>query len=164
MFVSGRKWKSGINGGPLPSPAILWIVSVCERKYWEKKEISFFTSRWKHRLQVVGYTSQVSYWLLNRLIDGAYICVANVIKVAIVTCSNLLKGINVTTVSYPKLVKWLKNDFLKISKNDLRFFYLSSKMLKINSTNIEWRDHVMATQKYALRSKTIPGSWKSFKN
>ena len=33
MFVSGWKWQSGIKDDPLPSPAVLWIVSVC---VWKK--------------------------------------------------------------------------------------------------------------------------------
>ena len=35
MYVSG--W-SGIKNGPLPSPAVLWVVSVRERKPWLKKK------------------------------------------------------------------------------------------------------------------------------
>ena len=37
MFVSGWKWYSGIKDGPLPSPAVLWIVSVWEENPDRKK-------------------------------------------------------------------------------------------------------------------------------
>ena len=37
MLVSGWKWYSGIKDGPLPSPAILSIVSVCEENPDRKK-------------------------------------------------------------------------------------------------------------------------------
>ena len=40
MFVSGWKWQSGIKNGPLTSPAVLWVVSVRERKPWWKKSSS----------------------------------------------------------------------------------------------------------------------------
>ena len=41
-LVTGWKWQSGINNGPLPSPTVLWIVSSVketpDRK--EKKKLS----------------------------------------------------------------------------------------------------------------------------
>ena len=39
MFVSGWKWQSGIKDGPLPSHAVLWIVSVCEENPDRKKKV-----------------------------------------------------------------------------------------------------------------------------
>ena len=39
MFVSGWKWNSGIKDGPLPSLAVLWIVSVCEENPGRKKKV-----------------------------------------------------------------------------------------------------------------------------
>ena len=38
MFVSSWKWLSGIKDGALPSPAVLWIVSVCEENPDRKKK------------------------------------------------------------------------------------------------------------------------------
>ena len=40
MFVNEWKWYSGISEGPLPSPAVLWIVTMRERKIWYKKKKS----------------------------------------------------------------------------------------------------------------------------
>ena len=37
MFVSERKWQSGIKDDPLPSAAVLWVVSVRERNTEKKK-------------------------------------------------------------------------------------------------------------------------------
>ena len=36
MFVSGGKWWSRIKDGPLPSPVVLWIVSVWKKTLTEK--------------------------------------------------------------------------------------------------------------------------------
>ena len=38
-FVSGWRWWTGIKDGPLSSPAVLRVVSICERKSWWKKNI-----------------------------------------------------------------------------------------------------------------------------
>ena len=34
---AGGGWSSGIKDGPLPSPAVLWVVSVCEENPDRKK-------------------------------------------------------------------------------------------------------------------------------
>ena len=39
MFVSGWKCKTRKTIIPSPIPAILWIVSVCQGKYQQKKKI-----------------------------------------------------------------------------------------------------------------------------
>ena len=38
MLVRERKWQGGIKKRPLPFPAVLQIVSVCERKPYQKEK------------------------------------------------------------------------------------------------------------------------------
>ena len=38
MFVNEWEWYSGIKDGPLPSPAVLSVASVRERKPWQQKK------------------------------------------------------------------------------------------------------------------------------
>ena len=33
----GWKWQNGIKDGPFPSPAVLWVISVCEKKTLTEK-------------------------------------------------------------------------------------------------------------------------------
>ena len=40
VFVSGWNWYSGIKDGPLPSPVVLWIVSISEENPDRKKNIA----------------------------------------------------------------------------------------------------------------------------
>ena len=72
--------------------------------------------------------------LLNRVFDWANICLPKVIKVALLTYSKSVKVIYMTTVICPKLVKWLRHHFLKISKSDPPFSHACSKMLNSFST------------------------------
>ena len=87
------------------------------------------------KTQVTGYKLQIAgYRLLNRVFDWANICLPKVIKVALLTYSKSVKVVYMTTVICPKLVKWLRHLFLKISKSDLQFSHPCSKMLKPFST------------------------------
>ena len=40
MFLSRQKWWRRIKDGLFPSPAVMWIAIVCERKPWFKKNYS----------------------------------------------------------------------------------------------------------------------------
>ena len=68
MFVSGRKWLSGIKECSLPFPAVLWIVGVCERKpWWKKTPIEYATKHCEKK--TMWKFSQVKQHGVNRLLQ-----------------------------------------------------------------------------------------------
>ena len=58
------------KNGPLPSPAVLWVVSVCERKSWWKKKICglqlFVNQVMNLELNLSIYSSRFDTWPKNQ--------------------------------------------------------------------------------------------------
>ena len=111
-------------------PCYMEWTHKCQKSFFSKrcthrffrKILSFFffcylktqviSYRWQFpdcRLHVASYTLQVAaYRLLKRPKDWAYICFPKVVELATAIFSKAVKVIYVTTVTYLKLVKWLK--------------------------------------------------------
>ena len=61
MFVSGRKWYSGIKDGPFPSPAVLWVVSTLIEKK-KKNELKNLSSKSLFLQNIFYHGEKESYW------------------------------------------------------------------------------------------------------
>ena len=62
--MRGWKWQSGIKDGPLPSPTVLWVVSVRKKKTLiEKKK----TSSWKNSCDSVENKKGKNAWFFGQI-------------------------------------------------------------------------------------------------